>query len=201
MLHAACATQRAWREAGLPPLRISINLSPRQFLHDGLTRDIEMIVRACHADAAHLELEITEGMVMQDPERAVHVLRDMRNIGVHIAIDDFGTGHSSLSYLSNFPVQTVKVDRSFVRQIDSGEGTALLAGAIVAMAHSLGLDVVAEGVETPAQCKHLVEVKCELLQGFLFSQPVCFESLAAAMEHAEAVPMQRDEARFEVSAA
>ena len=186
VLHAACATQRTWRETGLPPLRMSINLSPRQFLHDGLTRDIEMIVRASDADAAHLELEITEGMVMQDPERAVHVLREMRNIGVHIAIDDFGTGHSSLAYLKRFPVDNLKIDRSFIADIPADRGAAAITQAIIAMAHSLELKVIAEGVETEAQYQFLLAQRCDGYQGYFFSKPLPAEQMRALLEDAAA---------------
>ena len=186
VLHAACATQRAWREAGLAPLRMSVNLSPRQFLHEGLTRDIEMIVRACDADAAHLELEITEGMVMQDPERAVSVLRDMRNIGVHIAIDDFGTGHSSLAYLKRFPVDHLKIDRSFIADIPADRGDAAITQAIIAMAHSLELKVIAEGVESEAQHQFLLAQRCDEYQGYFFSKPLPVEQMRALLEDAAA---------------
>jgi len=201
VLDQACADLARLRADGRPGLRVAVNLSPRQFKADGLEENVVAALRGAGLPGDALELEITESVLMSSLERTQQILNRLRALGVRIAIDDFGTGYSSLSYLANFPVQTVKVDRSFVRQIDSGEGTALLAGAIVAMAHSLGLDVVAEGVETPAQCNHLVEVKCELLQGFLFSKPVRFDQLAAAMAHAEAVPMQRGEPRFEVWAA
>jgi diguanylate cyclase (GGDEF)-like protein/PAS domain S-box-containing protein len=186
VLHTACATQRAWREAGLPALRMSINLSPRQFLYEGLTRDIEMIVRASDADAARLELEITEGMVMQDPERAVAVLRDMRAIGVHIAIDDFGTGHSSLAYLKRFPVDNLKIDRSFIAGIPADRGHAAIAQAIIAMAHSLELKVIAEGVETEAQYRFLLEQRCDEYQGYFFSKPLPAEQMRALLEDAAA---------------
>ena len=186
VLHAACATQRTWREAGLAPLRMSINLSPRQFLHDGLTRDIEMIVRACAADATRLELEITEGMVMQDPERAVTVLREMRNIGVHIAIDDFGTGHSSLAYLKRFPVDNLKIDRSFITDTPADRGAAAITQAIIAMAHSLELKVIAEGVETEAQYQFLLAQRCDEYQGYFFSKPLPAEQMRALLEDAAA---------------
>ena len=186
VLHAACATQRSWREAGLAPLRMSINLSPRQFLHEGLTRDIEMIVRASQADAAHLELEITEGMVMQDPERAVTLLREMRDIGVHIAIDDFGTGHSSLAYLKRFPVDNLKIDRSFIADIPADRGNAAITQAIIAMGHSLELKVIAEGVETEAQYQFLVAQRCDEYQGYYFSKPLPAEQMRALLEDAAA---------------
>jgi EAL domain-containing protein (putative c-di-GMP-specific phosphodiesterase class I) len=190
VLGRACADLARARARGRPELRMAVNLSPRQFMADGLEESVAAALRAAGLPGDALELEITESVLMSSLERTRLILSRLRAIGVRIAIDDFGTGYSSLSYLASFPVQTVKVDRSFVRQIDSGEGTALLAGAIVAMAHSLGMDVVAEGVETASQCSYLVEVKCELLQGFLFSRPVRFEHLAAAMARSEAVSMQ-----------
>ncbi|HET7362615.1 MAG TPA: EAL domain-containing protein [Burkholderiales bacterium] len=186
VLHAACAMQRTWREAGLAPLRMSINLSPRQFLYDGLARDIEMIVRTSDADAAYLELEITEGMVMQDPERAVAVLRDMRNIGVRIAIDDFGTGHSSLAYLKRFPVDNLKIDRSFIADTPADRGAAAITQAIIAMAHSLELKVIAEGVETEAQYQFLLAQGCDEYQGYFFSKPLPAEQVRALVEDAAA---------------
>ncbi len=201
VLGQACTDLARLRAQGRPGLRVAVNLSPRQFMADGLEESVVAALQATGLPGDALELEITESVLMSSLERTQLILSRLRALGVRFAIDDFGTGYSSLSYLANFPVQTVKVDRSFVRQIDSGEGTALLASAIVAMAHSLGLDVVAEGVETPAQCNHLIEVKCELLQGYLFSKPVRFEQLAAAMAHAEAVPRQRGEPRVEVWAA
>jgi diguanylate cyclase (GGDEF)-like protein/PAS domain S-box-containing protein len=172
VMHSACATQRAWREAGLPPLRMSVNLSPRQFLHAQLIDDIAGVVRSNAADAAFLELEITEGMVMQDPERAVILLREIRNIGVRIAIDDFGTGHSSLAYLKRFPVDNLKIDRSFIADIPADRGDAAITQAIIGMAHSLELKVIAEGVETRSQYDFLLAQGCDEYQGYLFSKPV-----------------------------
>jgi diguanylate cyclase (GGDEF)-like protein len=172
VLHAACATQRDWREAGFAPLRMSVNLSPRQFLHEGLKSDIVNIARAAGVDTAELELEITEGMVMQDPERAVKLLRDIRDVGVRIAIDDFGTGHSSLAYLKRFPVDYLKVDRSFMADIPADRGDAAITQAIIAMAHSLELKVIAEGVETQAQYEFVLAQRCDEYQGYFFSKPL-----------------------------
>jgi diguanylate cyclase (GGDEF)-like protein/PAS domain S-box-containing protein len=193
VMHAACATQRAWREAGLPPLRMSVNLSPRQFLHAQLMQDIAGVVRASAADAALLELEITEGMVMQDPERAVILLREIRNIGVRIAIDDFGTGHSSLAYLKRFPVDNLKIDRSFIADIPGDRGDAAITQAIIAMAHSLELKVIAEGVETQPQFDFLVSQSCDEYQGYYFSKPVP-EAQARAL--LQAPPLIKPQIRF-----
>jgi diguanylate cyclase (GGDEF)-like protein/PAS domain S-box-containing protein len=171
VLQSACATQRAWREAGLPALRMSVNLSPRQFLDERLTSDIASIAAAA-LDAAALEVEITEGMVMQDPERAVRLLREIRDTGVRVAIDDFGTGHSSLAYLKRFPVDNLKIDRSFIADIPGDRGDAAITQAIIAMAHSLGLKVIAEGVETQAQYDFLAAQACDEYQGYLFAKPL-----------------------------
>lgn len=197
-LRQACADLAGLRREGRPDLRMAVNLSPRQFTADGLEANVSDALRSAGLDGSALELEITESVLMNSLERTQDILGALRAMGVRIAIDDFGTGYSSLSYLAHFPVQTVKVDRSFVRQIDSGDGTALLAGAIVAMAHSLGLEVVAEGVETHDQHAHLVELGCELLQGYRFSKPMPIEQLPEAMDRVEAMPRLRSTSRMEV---
>jgi len=197
-LGQACADLARLRRQGRPDLRMAVNLSPRQFTSDGLEASVSEALQAAGLEGSALELEITESVLMNSLERTQGILATLRAMGVRIAIDDFGTGYSSLSYLAHFPVQTVKVDRSFVHQIDSGDGTALLAGAIVAMAHSLGLAVVAEGVETLAQHSHLVDLGCELLQGFRFSKPVPFEQLRGAIERVEAMPTLQVQQRAEV---
>jgi len=197
-LRQACADLARLRRQGRTGLRMAVNLSPRQFTADGLEASVSEALRAAGLDGAALELEITESTLMNSLERTREILGALRGMGVRIAVDDFGTGYSSLSYLAHFPVQTVKIDRSFVCQIDSGEGTALLAGAIVAMAHSLGLAVVAEGVETQDQHRHLVDLGCELLQGFRFSKAVPIEQLPAAMTRVEAMPGLLPNARTEI---
>ena len=197
-LRRACADLAHLRDHGHPGLRMAVNLSPRQFSTDGLPSIVGEALRSAGLEGSALELEITESALMNSLQRTQAILTTLRSIGVRIAVDDFGTGYSSLSYLADFPVQTVKVDRSFVSQIDSGEGTALLAGAIVAMAHSLGLEVVAEGVETLNQHRHLVDLGCELLQGFRFSKAVPLEQLPGAIARVEAMPGLLPEARVEV---
>jgi diguanylate cyclase (GGDEF)-like protein len=198
VLRQACADLAALRAKGRPGLRVAVNLSARQFIADGLEDTVAEALRASGLPGDALELEITESVLVVSLERTQASLQRLRALGVRVAIDDFGTGYSSLSYLASFPVQTLKVDRSFVRQIDAGEGTALLAGGIVALAHSLGLDVVAEGIETPAQCAYLLDARCELLQGFLFSKPVPLHALDAAMARCETMPLPRAQARIEL---
>jgi diguanylate cyclase (GGDEF)-like protein/PAS domain S-box-containing protein len=198
VLHQACMHLARLRALGRPGLRMAVNLSPRQFKADGLEASVREALDSAGLPGEALELEITESVLMNSVERTQRILAALRTMGVRIAIDDFGTGYSSLSYLANFPVQTVKVDRSFVRQIDSGEGTALLAGAIVAMAHRLGIEVVAEGVETLDQHSHLLDLGCELLQGFRFSKPVPFEQLAEVMARVEGMARLDPDLRVEI---
>ncbi|HET7862845.1 MAG TPA: EAL domain-containing protein [Burkholderiaceae bacterium] len=198
VLRQACMHLAHLRMQGRPGLRMAVNLSPRQFKAEGLEADVRGALDNAGLPGEALELEITESVLMNSVERTQRILAALRTMGVRIAIDDFGTGYSSLSYLANFPVQTVKVDRSFVRQIDSGEGTALLAGAIVAMAHRLGIEVVAEGVETLDQHSHLLDLGCELLQGFRFSKPVPFEQLAEVMARVEGMARLDPDLRVEI---
>jgi EAL domain-containing protein (putative c-di-GMP-specific phosphodiesterase class I) len=179
-------------------LRVSVNLSAVQFRRRGLVAMVERSLAATGLSGSRLELEVTESILIENRDDALSTLTALKTLGVKIAMDDFGTGYSSLSYLANFPVQTVKVDRSFVRQIDSGEGTALLAGAIVAMAHRLGMEVVAEGVETLDQHSHLLDLGCELLQGFRFSKPVPFEQLAEVMARVEGMARLDPDLRVEI---
>ena len=189
VLHAACATLRDWRDAGLASLRMSVNLSPRQFMHEGLIGDIEAVLRASGVPAERLELELTEGMVMQDPERAVGLLREMRAIGVSIAIDDFGTGHSSLAYLKRFPVDNLKIDRSFIADIPADRGDSAITQAIIAMAHSLELKVIAEGVENDAQHEFLRAHGCDEYQGYYFSKPLPEGQARALVERRTPAPL------------
>ncbi|HUQ75847.1 MAG TPA: EAL domain-containing protein [Burkholderiales bacterium] len=172
VMQAACAAQRSWLDAGLPPMRMSVNLSPRQLQYGELIADIARTARASGCEPRTLTFEITESMVMQDPERAVALLEEMRALGVRIAIDDFGTGHSSLSYLKRFPADELKIDRSFITDIPADKGDAAITQAIISLAHSLGMGVVAEGVETQAQLDFLTAQGCDEFQGYLFSKPL-----------------------------
>lgn len=182
VLNTACAAQGAWRERGLPPIMMSVNLSPRQFLYGDLVSDmVRLLARPGH-DAAGLKLEITEGMVMQNPKRAVLLIRTLKEMGLHIAIDDFGTGYSSLAYLRRFPIDTLKIDRSFILDTPADAGAVAITQAIIAMAHNLGLDVTAEGVETAEQFEFLLEHGCDQMQGYYFSAPLDAEDAAALLQ-------------------
>jgi EAL domain-containing protein (putative c-di-GMP-specific phosphodiesterase class I) len=161
-----------WRAAGLPAVRIAVNVSPLQLRNRGFVDEVEHAVAIDSQAAAGLELEITESLIMQDVKHNIASLKAIRAMGVTIAIDDFGTGFSSLSYLARLPVDTLKIDRSFVIDMTaSAEGLALVS-TIINLAHSLKLKVVAEGVETEEQSRLLRLLNCDDMQGFLFSKPV-----------------------------
>jgi diguanylate cyclase (GGDEF)-like protein/PAS domain S-box-containing protein len=175
----ACRQARLWREQGLPPLRIAVNLSPRQFQQHDLAERVRTLIDQPDFRPSDLELEITESMVAHDVERAVATLRQLGQLGVRLSIDDFGTGYSSLAVLKRFPVNSLKVDRSFVCDVPDDADDVAITRAVIALALSLGLSVVAEGVETEAQRAFLVEAGCDEIQGFLFSKPLPAEELAA----------------------
>jgi diguanylate cyclase (GGDEF)-like protein/PAS domain S-box-containing protein len=172
VLRAACEQTRAWQRAGLGELRVAVNLSPRQFTQKGLAQSIAAILSETGLEARFLELELTESMVMTDVDHAITILRDLKQLGVHIAIDDFGTGYSSLSYLRRFPIDVLKIDQSFVRDITLGDDGAAIVRTIISLAHSLRLQVIAEGVETAEQLAYLRERGCDQVQGYLFSRPL-----------------------------
>ncbi len=172
VLHEACRQTKAWQAAGLPSVRMAVNLSQRQFDDPQLVRSLRDLLQSHQLDPQWLELEITESMVMQDTERAIALLRDIKRLGVRLAIDDFGTGYSSLAQLKRFPVDTLKVDRSFIREITSSSDDKAIAEAIITMGRSLGLSVVAEGVETAEQLAALRARDCDEMQGYLFARPM-----------------------------
>ncbi|KKL76526.1 hypothetical protein LCGC14_2044020, partial [marine sediment metagenome] len=172
VLRTACAQNRTWQEAGFPPLRVAVNLSARQFQQRNLIETVAQVLKETGLDAHWLQLEITEGVAMQDADLTIAVLRGLRAMGVQISIDDFGTGYSSLSYLKRFPIDVVKIDRSFVRDITVDESDAAIATAVIAIAHNLKLKVIAEGVETEEQLAFLKGRRCDEMQGYLFSRPV-----------------------------
>ncbi|HVL75726.1 MAG TPA: EAL domain-containing protein [Noviherbaspirillum sp.] len=172
VLRTACDQLRAWREAGFAVPRLSINLSARQFHQQDLLESVAAILAETGVDAAQIELEITEGMLMENTEQAVERLRALNDMGFEIAVDDFGTGYSSLNYLKRFPIDTLKIDRSFVMDIASDPDDAAIVTAIIALAHSLEMRVVAEGVEDEAQLAFLRAQGCDYFQGFYFSRPL-----------------------------
>jgi EAL domain-containing protein (putative c-di-GMP-specific phosphodiesterase class I) len=172
ILRQACLRNMAWLTAGLTPVSIAVNISPRQFRRV----DLPALVRRILDETGHppelLELEITESMVMDDVGRAIEIMKELAAMGVHLAIDDFGSGYSSLLYLKRFPVQRLKVDRNFVKDIMTDANDAAIAGAVVALAKAMHLEVVAEGIETEEQLAFFLEKGCEFCQGYLFSKPL-----------------------------
>jgi diguanylate cyclase (GGDEF)-like protein/PAS domain S-box-containing protein len=170
-LNTACQQAQAWRLQGLPPMVISVNVSPRQFRHDDIVNTIAMALKDSGLPAECLQIELTEGLAMHDAEHHIAMLHEIKTLGVQIAIDDFGTGYSSLSYLKRFPVDQLKVDRSFVSGLPGDEDDAAIVQAIVTLGHQLGLRVVAEGVETEAQNVLLRSIGCDEMQGYLFGRP------------------------------
>lgn len=178
VLRQACEQSQKWHEQGLPQLRLSVNLSAKQFQQPNLASQIRQVLDDTGLEPSRLELEITESTVMQDIETAVTALQSLSELGVVLAIDDFGTGYSSLSCLNRFPIDVLKIDRSFVKDISHDTNDAAITRAIIAMARGLDLAVVAEGVETLEQALFLQANGCDEMQGFYFSQPVSSDELA-----------------------
>ena len=172
VLLAACQQQVAWRDLGHPPLRMSVNLSARQFYDDHLLADVRAILVQTGIDASFLELEITESMLMRDVDKASKVLMEFKELGIRLSLDDFGTGYSSLSNLKRFPIDTIKVDRSFVRELPANKEDRAITDAIIVMGKSLKMSIVAEGVETQGQIDFLRKHDCDEFQGFYFSKAV-----------------------------
>ena len=172
VLRKACLQNRLWQEEGLAPVKIAVNLSGHQLQHKNLIPSICAILAETGLDPRWLELEITETVVMQNPDFAVGILKEIGNLGIHISIDDFGTGYSSLAHLKRFSVNTLKIDKSFVKDVELNSTDAAITTAIIAMGSSLNLKVIAEGVETEGQLSFLTDRKCHEIQGFLFSRPV-----------------------------
>jgi EAL domain-containing protein (putative c-di-GMP-specific phosphodiesterase class I) len=179
VLDEACRQLRAWRDDGIEDVTMAVNLSAHQ-LHSPV-----LLAHVAHALEKHglaggdLELEVTESVAMHDPATSINQLKALRNLGVRLSIDDFGTGYSSLSYLKLLPIHTLKLDQSFVRDIESDSNDVAICTATIALAHNLGLNVIAEGVETEAQRLLLLAHHCDFMQGYLFSRPLPAEAARA----------------------
>jgi diguanylate cyclase (GGDEF)-like protein/PAS domain S-box-containing protein len=178
VLRQACLEARRWRDAGYPELQVSVNCSAQQFQREGFVETVDLILRGTGLPASCLELEITESVIVQRSEEVIARFAALDAMGVRISIDDFGTGYSSLSYLKRFAIHQLKIDQSFVRDISSDPDDAAIVSAIIAISHSLGLKVVAEGVETAEQLAFLRSLGCDGAQGFYFSRPVAAEEFA-----------------------
>jgi diguanylate cyclase (GGDEF)-like protein len=175
VLRTACAQNRAWQDAHYPPLRVAVNFSPRQFQMLRLADMVEQVLAETGLDPCWLELEVTEGIMLQNMDNAVTTLHRLSELGVHLAIDDFGTGYSSLSYIKKLPINTLKIDQSFVSDITINPDDAAIATAVINMAQSLRLNVIAEGVEAEEQAELLDSLHCPEMQGFFFSKPLSAE--------------------------
>ncbi len=178
VLREACSQARVWHLAGHPPLQVSVNCSAQQFQQEGFVETVGGILRETGLPANRLDLEITESVIIQRSEEVIARFQAFDDMGVRISIDDFGTGYSSLSYLKRFAIHQLKIDQSFVRDISSDPGDAAIVSAIIAISHSLGLEVVAEGVETAEQLAFLRSLGCDAAQGYYFSRPVPAEEFA-----------------------
>jgi diguanylate cyclase (GGDEF)-like protein/PAS domain S-box-containing protein len=181
VLRAACAQNQAWQRDGFPPVHVAVNIAMPHFRQGNLVESIADALGATGLDPSLLEVELTESMLMQSVDVTLDTLHRLREMGIRLAIDDFGTGYSSLSYLKRFPLHTLKIDRSFVKDLPRDAEDAAITKAIIAMAHSLRLAVVAEGVETPEQLAFLQQHGCDEVQGFLFSRPVSAEDFGALL--------------------
>lgn len=181
VMRVACLQNQAWQAAGLEPMRLSVNFSARQFQQATFVANVAQTLKETGLDPCWLELELTESSIMKDQEEAVEKLHELRRMGIRIAIDDFGTGYSSLSYLRSFPIDTLKIDKSFVQDICSDPQDAAIVQAIVTVGHALDLTVIAEGVETPEQLEFLNQLRCDALQGFLFSKSLSTEDFEALL--------------------
>ena len=171
VLEQACRALSAWQAQGIQPPRLSVNISPRQFRQPGLAERIRLILARQGVDAHQIDLEVTESALMDQPELAARILQELKSMGLGIVIDDFGTGYSSLAYLKTFPIDKLKIDRSFVRDLHTDNSDREITLAVIALSHNLGLKVVAEGVENPDQLAFLKRHDCDSVQGFFYSEP------------------------------
>jgi diguanylate cyclase (GGDEF)-like protein/PAS domain S-box-containing protein len=181
VLRTACVQNKAFQEAGYSPIRVAVNLSVTQFQQPNIVETVARILEETGLDPYYLELELTETVIILNVDSTIKKIKELKEMGVHIAIDDFGTGYSSLSYLSSLSIDTLKIDRSFVKHIISKSNDALISSAIINLAHNLNLSVIAEGVETAEQREFLRSKDCNMMQGYLFSKPVSVEDIKAIL--------------------
>ena len=184
VLEEACRQAKQWHEdrrTSDPPLVMTVNLSAKQFERPRLVQYIEHILEDTRLDPLCLNLEITESALMRDGPSTINILRELKALGVSLSIDDFGTGYSSLSYLQRFPADYLKIDRSFVSQLDEGAANKMLVSGMISLAHNLGMKPVGEGVESAEQLAWLRETKCELAQGYYFSEPLPSQAASALL--------------------
>lgn len=182
VLREACRQARAWQDAGLPPIAVAINASAPEFRAEDFLDNLRATLEASRLEPRYLELELTESVLMRDAEATGSVLHALSDLGIKLAVDDFGTGYSSLSYLRQFPIDTLKIDQSFVSRMTHNPDDAAIADAVISMAKALRLHVIAEGVETAGQVAFLLARQCDEGQGYYFGRPVAAESLAGLLQ-------------------
>lgn len=183
VLQTACTQNKGWQNLGLSPIRIAVNLSRRQFQQPNLVASVARVLEKTGLDPHFLELEITETTVMQEVKVARAILKDLQQTRIRLAMDDFGTGYSSLSYLKKFPLDTIKIDRSFIRDLAVDSYDQAITTAVIALGHGLDLNVVAEGVETKAQLDCLRSLQCAEMQGYFFSHPLSVENATKLLQN------------------
>lgn len=181
VLHEVCTQARAWQEEGLPLIKVAVNISIKQFRQPNLIEQIQTTLQQTGLPPTALELELTESVLIHDPPHATQIMNQLKELGISLSLDDFGIGYSSLNYLRHFPLDSIKIDRSFVKDMTENTNGAALSKSIVTIAHSLGLKAIAEGVETWAQHDFLASCGCNELQGFLFSKPLPPDEFAALL--------------------
>ncbi len=172
ILKKACKDARSWQKMGYKPISMSVNISMRQFLHDNLLLSVQEALKESKLNPKYLKLEITESVAMSKPDQVLQKLEQLKKLNIELALDDFGTGYSSLNYLKSLPVDILKIDRSFIKDIDQNDEDITIVKALIEMAHSFGMTVVAEGVEKECQKDMLTDIHCDLLQGYVFSKPL-----------------------------
>ena len=187
-LQTACAQAKAWQRAGLGGLRMAVNLAARQFRQGGLLQSVREILAVTGLEPRFLELELTESMMMQDVDQAIATMGKLKALGLQLSIDDFGTGYSSLAHLRHFPIDVLKIDKSFVSDILYSADDAAIVQAIIALAHSLRLKVIAEGVETAQQLAFLRQHGCDQMQGYLFSRPLAAPAFEQLLRQGRMLP-------------
>ncbi len=188
ILERACVQNRLWQQTGLPPHRVSVNLSAQQFLHGDIISAVNSALKASGLEPKFLELELTEGILIEDTKVTVEKLAELRAMGLSVSVDDFGTGYSSLNYLKRFPLNALKIDGSFVRDISVDSNSDAIVETIIAMARTLGLKVIAEGVETSEQLSFLLGKGCHEIQGYLFSPPMPAEDIGRFVQNSPKLP-------------
>jgi diguanylate cyclase (GGDEF)-like protein len=190
VLAVACMQNSIWLKSGFPPIRMSVNISSHQFKQKNIVETLGKVLKNSALDPTSLELEITEGTIMQDAASTIHLLKEFKNMGLRLAVDDFGTGYSSLNYLKRFPLDVLKIDRSFIKDVMIDPDDAVITKAIIAMAHSLNLEVVAEGIETEGQLGFLRQNGCDTMQGFYFSRPVPATVMTKLLEDGKSLRLE-----------